>query len=211
MSKLEDLQKKVNSLGFRVLELEHPTRTVKPLAFSEGLNTPCTAELEIKLQKLAAYFTRRAKENTKRSADRWLQEKSTYYFSGKADTYTRAAQKITELLGEESKRYIHSIKSIDVYVNLPKTNNLPKSPAFMSAQEAGAECVICFEEEGSMSCIRHHLAKSAQPVKEQWKVECYYPVSKWAQSIDYPDTYPSKVEAEKQFAGRDGYRAVRVL
>jgi hypothetical protein len=85
---------------------------VKPLAFSESDNTPCTAALEVNLEKLAKYFERRAKENTRRAVKEegisakfeprahlhGRHENSGFYFSGKADTYQRAANKVRELL-----------------------------------------------------------------------------------------------------------------
>lgn len=83
---------------------------VKPLAFSESDNIPCTAALEVNLEKLAKYFERRAKENTRRAVkeERFAakfeprvfdrHENSGFYFSGKADTYQRAANKVRELL-----------------------------------------------------------------------------------------------------------------
>jgi len=93
------------------------TATGVSLSISEAeCNTPCTAKLEVKLQKLAAYFEKRAKENRRREEKHEASAKSCreghylktaevveqhgYYFSGKADSYTRAAQKLRELLGE---------------------------------------------------------------------------------------------------------------
>jgi FtsZ-binding cell division protein ZapB len=68
-----------------------------------------------KAAKLAAYFEKRAKENTRRSekleaeknvlkyAEQHIQnEHSSYYFSGKADSYTRASQKVKEAFGLEA-------------------------------------------------------------------------------------------------------------
>ena len=97
-------------------QIENLHNTPKPLAFSERDNVPCTAELEVKLQKLATYFTKRAKENKKRAereeqfaerkrawtnlSDAQEHDRSSYYFSGKADTYERAAAKLREALGE---------------------------------------------------------------------------------------------------------------
>jgi hypothetical protein len=85
---------------------------VKTLIFSEADNTPCTAELEVKTQKLAAYLEKRGKENDKRSEkldkkakgellpyEDYVQARdSSYFFSGKADAYKRAAEKLKELL-----------------------------------------------------------------------------------------------------------------
>ena len=56
-----DVKHEIKELQHRVKRLE------KPLLILEKDNVPCTAELEVKLQKLAAYFTKRAKENKKRA------------------------------------------------------------------------------------------------------------------------------------------------
>ena len=55
--------------------------------------------------RLVAYFEKRAKENYKRAVKEEnlgniQAERSGYYFSGKADSYERAADKVRELLGE---------------------------------------------------------------------------------------------------------------
>jgi hypothetical protein len=66
----------------------------KPLTFQvPECNTPCTAELEVRLEELAKYFETRAKEARSR-ADLG----GSYYFSGKASSYTHAAVKIREVL-----------------------------------------------------------------------------------------------------------------
>lgn len=108
-------------IGFLVENLN--TRPTPPAIFGEGTytykvdNSPCrlpgqilpctcTAELEVKLNRLVAYFEKRAKENEKRAkneaiAGGWCDEsadRSAYYFSGKADSYRRAAEKLKELL-----------------------------------------------------------------------------------------------------------------
>jgi hypothetical protein len=93
------------------------THAPKPLMFGPGDNVPCTAAIEVEWQKkvaeLISYFTRKAKENTKRSEEKetdsqkaydiYFQqqhERSSYYFSGKSDSYTKAAAKVKEILGE---------------------------------------------------------------------------------------------------------------
>lgn len=91
----------------------------KPLTFKEFENTPCTAELEVNLEKLATYFERRARENKRRAeklekkingfhdVNEYLDSvKSSYYFSGKDDTYTRAAQKVRELLSSKEPDWV---------------------------------------------------------------------------------------------------------
>jgi hypothetical protein len=66
----------------------------KPLTFQvPECNTPCTAELEVRLEELAKYFETRAKEARSR-ADLG----GSYYFAGKASSYTHAAVKIREVL-----------------------------------------------------------------------------------------------------------------
>jgi hypothetical protein len=89
-------------------------RTPKPLVFSEEDNTPCTAAIEVKIERLIAYFNKRAKENERRatkeesqkeelrvdSMEEFVQkDRTSYYLSGKADSYRRAAEKVKEFLG----------------------------------------------------------------------------------------------------------------
>jgi hypothetical protein len=93
------------------------TATGANLSISDDLNTPCTAALEVKLQKLAKYFKKRAKENTKRAEKEEKNIKGTlesgYYFSGKADAYARAAKKITDVLGVEYGGDSYSVVFLD--------------------------------------------------------------------------------------------------
>ena len=83
----------------------------KSLVFDEASNVPCTAALEVNLQKLVSYFEKRARENERRAKREEAKlltfhkleeiagvERSSYYFSGKADSYKRAAEKLKELL-----------------------------------------------------------------------------------------------------------------
>jgi hypothetical protein len=99
--------------GVNVYPLTTSSNTTKPLVFDKAAETPCTAEIEVAFEKLAAYFEKRAKENTRRSekeenvADSSLSyqesvqaDRSSYYFSGKADSYKRAAEKVREILGK---------------------------------------------------------------------------------------------------------------
>jgi len=85
----------------------------KPLVFDKAAETPCTAEIEVAFEKLASYFEKRAKENDRRSEkeensagnlyyarDKVKADRSSYYFSGKADSYKRAAEKVREILGK---------------------------------------------------------------------------------------------------------------
>lgn len=96
------------------------TYTVKPLVFDKAAETPCTAEIEVAFEKLASYFEKRSKENSRRAEkeekkveaqqgkklEDWScheevgADRSGYYFSGKADSYKRAAEKVREILGK---------------------------------------------------------------------------------------------------------------
>jgi hypothetical protein len=70
----------------------------KPLTFQvPECNTPCTAELEVRLKELAKYFDTRAKENHRYKANHGY-DHSGYYFAGKASSYEHAAVKIREVL-----------------------------------------------------------------------------------------------------------------
>ena len=120
----------IAELERRVRTLEEKLAGQKPLTFTvPECNTPCNAYEEPKpteeykppaespigqsIERLAAYFDKHAKENTKRAEklDKELtsnfhpwdeygkKSKSSYYFSGKADTYARAAEKLREVLG----------------------------------------------------------------------------------------------------------------
>jgi hypothetical protein len=92
-----DFEMEIQNLKHRVKALENPTGFL----MYEGPE----AGLEVRLQRLAAYFTKRAKENTKRAekldyevrntfmchGESEKKDNSAYYHSGKADTYLRAA------------------------------------------------------------------------------------------------------------------------
>ena len=109
------------TIGF--IELERRVKALedrlagqrKSLTFLDPkCNIPCTASLEQKIERLIAYFERHSRENQKRSEklDKELQttlmsctdykrnEHSSYYLSGKADAYARAAEKLREVLGK---------------------------------------------------------------------------------------------------------------
>ena len=94
-----------------------PPRTASGFEYSIKYKAPKpleTKELEVRLQRLAAHLTKRSKENQKRSdkLDRELnstflpskemvqKHNSTYYLSGKADSYLTAAGKVLELLSK---------------------------------------------------------------------------------------------------------------
>ena len=67
----------------------------KPLTFQvPECNTPCTAELEVRLEELAKYLETRAKETRKVKHER----SDYYYYNGAASGYEHAAMKIREVL-----------------------------------------------------------------------------------------------------------------
>jgi hypothetical protein len=90
------------------------TLPLKSLFFDKTAETPCTAEIEVEFEKLATYFEKRAKENARRAekeenkrfpnvasyAEGVQSDRSSYYFSGKADSYKRVAEKVREILGK---------------------------------------------------------------------------------------------------------------
>ena len=114
------LQNKIISLEEEVRTLretlDHKVKTAADYRFPVEYVKPKpleTKELEVRLQRLAAHLTKRAKENYKRAEKLDFEVKNTfmchgesekkdnsaYYHSGKADTYLRAAGKVLELLG----------------------------------------------------------------------------------------------------------------
>ena len=110
-----DLELEIQNLRHRVKALENPEgfpmyEEPKP---TEEYKPPAESPIGQSIERLAAYFEKHAKENTKRAEklDKELtsnfhpwdeygkKSKSSYYFSGKADTYARAAEKLREVLG----------------------------------------------------------------------------------------------------------------
>ncbi len=106
--------RKIQSLKHRIEALENPEgfpmyEEPKPI---EEYRPPAESPIGQSIERLAAYFEKHAKENTKRSEklDKELQttllswtdykrnEHSSYYLSGKADAYRRAADKVREVL-----------------------------------------------------------------------------------------------------------------
>jgi hypothetical protein len=99
---------------------DRPIIPYKIAVFDDSDNVPCTAEIEVAFEKLASYFEKRSKENARRAEKeekkvemeqqkslkdwRYHEEvgadRSGYYFSGKADSYKRAAEKVREILGK---------------------------------------------------------------------------------------------------------------
>ncbi len=114
---LDSAQAEVKLLRARVLECEKAAVNAYMHGYAEGnvdkgreLNSKAheIAELEswkvtAKVERLIAHFTKRAKENAKRAEydefDYMENYRSSYYFSGKADSYQRAAEKVKEFLG----------------------------------------------------------------------------------------------------------------
>jgi acetylornithine deacetylase/succinyl-diaminopimelate desuccinylase-like protein len=102
----------------RLQMLEGKLSGQKPLTFTAPeCNIPCNAGEEVlreKIERLAAYFEKHARDNRKRSdrldltmsttlmptRDAERAERSSYYLSGKSDAYARAAEKVREVLGE---------------------------------------------------------------------------------------------------------------
>lgn len=184
-------------------QIENLHNTPKPLAFSERDNVPCTAELEVKLQKLATYFTKRAKENKKRAereeqfaerkrawtnlSDAQEHDRSSYYFSGKADTYERAAAKLREALGETVPFGGASYTS----VFFDEAKNLITPPEFLS----GTWPALFGGKPEEQRIVERNFEKG------------------WSRSMDYDGVYPSEAAALRLFSGRDyssRYRAVRL-
>ena len=133
------------TIGF--IELERRVKALedrlagqrKSLTFLDPkCNIPCTASLEQKIERLIAYFERHSRENQKRSEklDKELQttlmsctdykcnEHSSYYLSGKADAYARAAEKLREVLGKP--KYSAMFGEKPEYVYVPVEPNPPE-------------------------------------------------------------------------------------
>lgn len=114
---VRNLEREIQALWNKVHSLKLPKingMEYKSLVFDEF---PCTAAVEVqleKLEKLATYFDRRARENAKRAeklegklttftslVDIVKSERGAYYFSGKEDSYKNAAQKVRDLLAHK--------------------------------------------------------------------------------------------------------------
>ena len=171
-------------------QIENLHNTPKPLAFSERDNVPCTAELEVKLQKLATYFTKRAKENKKRAereeqfaerkrawtnlSDAQEHDRSSYYFSGKADTYERAAAKLREALGETVPFGGASYTS----VFFDEAKNLITPPEFTSGTwpalfggKPEEPWIVERLFSGRDDSSRYRAVRLEEPKPEQWIIE----------------------------------------
>jgi hypothetical protein len=170
-----------------------------------------TKELEVKLQRLAAYFTKRAKENTKREKEQ--EEKlntfhsvseynayarSGYYFSGKADAYLKAAGKVLETI------------ALHINVSAPPPANPekwvvecrdPEGKEWLDSAYNGNEPFSTKgEAEGSYaqksaSNLLQYRARRID-VPEKWIVTVYL-YNAWERSGNCFKVYDTKEEAEQ--------------
>ena len=157
--KVRNLDREIQALWNKVRSLELPKVTdmvnPKPLTFKDFENTPCTAALEVQLEKLATYFDRRARENAKRAeklegklttftdlVDIVKSERGAYYFSGKEDSYKNAAQKVRDLLVPKTQTSPKVLTPLKVWIvelymggtHWTRSSNIPKE--FDSSTEA---------------------------------------------------------------------------
>ena len=228
------------SLENRVRRLENKLKEIKkPLVFSERDNTPCTAELEVKLQKLAAYFEKRAKENAKRAEGKeeeskslrvrglytsaHKEENSGYYFSGKADSYQRAAEKVKELLRDPEEPTVSDAPA-EKWIGDPEEPTFSDAPAekwvvechfsegwlpsgntglckveFASEEEAQRAIEEYGSEPLKYRVVRKGLATLHQDVPEKWIVEAEF-YSGWYRSASVPEEFTTKSEADAAIA-----------
>ena len=202
-------------IGF--IELERRVKTLedrlagqrKPLTFTDPeCNTPCTASLEQKIERLAAYFEKRAKENTKRADDLDSKIMTTlpYYLSGKSDAYQRAAEKVREVLGEPKPvsypMYTPTAEESKVWKDNPKwTEPMFKKPAEYPAEYPA---VSSYSQQEIAHAVSFVASASVKPA-EKWVIDTKakgYPNDPWGPSGD-PDVcgeFPSKAAADAAIA-----------
>jgi hypothetical protein len=114
-----------NAITWRDREIKQLKEDVCVLKDIEGINSSTSSLAlqyqKVQLQKLAAYFEKRARENEKRANklekeireefspwDNYTEkDRSSYYLSGKADAYKRAAEKVREVLGEPKAERVY--------------------------------------------------------------------------------------------------------
>lgn len=133
----------------RVKALEEKLEGQKSLTFTDPeCNTPCTASLEQKVERLISYFDKRSRENEKHSEKLDKEFRLRFCFGqtasatstapttsqGKADAYERAAEKVRELLGEPKSAaypmYTPTAEESKVWKDNPKwTGPTFKKPA----------------------------------------------------------------------------------
>jgi hypothetical protein len=231
-NRLTDWQKLVvrEGLGLSMNYCDLPKEEPKSSTVAKG-------SLGAKITKLAAYFEKRAKENTKRAKDKEEQSKSLrvggfcsnwaneaensgYYFSGKADTYQRASEKVKELLREPEEPKMFGGFSTPAGATVTgSTVDLEDKPAerwvvecyiVKSWQPSGntglykvefaseEEAQRAIEEHGSKQkryrVVRKRLATLRQDVPEKWIVE-HLAVGGRERSQAIPGEYPSEDKA----------------
>ena len=143
----------------------------KSLVVDESVNVPCTAALEVELQALVKYFEKKAKENEERaekkeaSLNTFLGNteaaqamKSAYYFSGKADSYARAAEKLKEALYPE--KWIVEMECGEL-----KTRSLNKMTRGIFSSKTEAEKAI--EDKEKTFGKSRYITYRAVPMKKQ--------------------------------------------
>ena len=171
-----------------------------------------TKELEVRLQRLAAHLTKRAKENTKRAEKLDFEVKNTfmchgesekksnsaYYHSGKADTYLRAAGKVLETIA------LHINVAAPTPANPEKwvvECRNPEGEEWLNSAYNGIEPFSTKgEAEGSYaqksaSNLLEYRARRID-VSEKWVVEMTDD-NNWERSSNCPKVYDTKEEAEQ--------------
>ena len=234
-SKLTFWQKLVvrEGLGLSMHYCDLPKEEPKPSTFAEG-------SLGVKITKLAAYFEKRAKENAKRAKDKEEQSKSLrvggfcsnwaneaensgYYFSGKADSYQRASEKVKELLREPEEPTVSDAPA-EKWIGDPEEPTFSDAPAekwvvechfpegwlpsgntglckveFASEEEAQRAIEEYGSEPLKYRVVRKGLATLHQDVPEKWIVEAEF-YSGWYRSASVPEEFTTKSEADAAIA-----------
>lgn len=147
----------------------------KSLVVDESVNVPCTAALEVELQALVKYFEKKAKENEERAAKKEASlntflgnteaaqaMKSAYYFSGKADSYARAAEKLKEALYPEKW-----IVEVQIFGFSDWTRSLNKMTRGIFSSKTEAEKAIEFFNEEKTFGKSKIFTYRAAPMKKQ--------------------------------------------
>ena len=153
-SPLEEVKEEARNLKAEVEALKNKVYGKSTtLNISELNNIPCTAQLEVDLKKLVNYFQKRYQENERRAKREEAKlltfhrleeiastERSAYYFSGKADSYKRAAEKLKELLKgskvvPEPERWVIELEILGDPIRWVKSGNYG-GVVFTSKREA---------------------------------------------------------------------------
>lgn len=137
----------------------------KPLVF---YNTPRTASLEMALEHLLAHFEKRAKENSKKEISKTAGNhearesesgfRSGYYFSGKADSYTKAAEKIRNILRGTKEKWIVEMQMLTDKTWTYSLNDGLKG-TFPSKDEAQAAIDTNFKRYPEESLIKRRVRR----------------------------------------------------